>query len=486
MSDIYFMLLRMDLISLIENLPIDLLYIVTNYDPAVICNSGGKYDWFKLIRMNFSLMYDRELCTNEEVRRVYLDYCDKSRKSIFAGVNHAIIRLGDGTLMGCGYNEDGRLGLGGSRNQFLKLDGVPGDIIEVICEGSVIILRLGDGTLMGCGFNEYGQLGLGDCRRVKQFLKIDGIPKNIVEVICSEATIIIRLTDGTLMGCGNNSLGQLGLGDRGSRNEFIKISGIPKNIVRVMCYASCTVIKLTDGTLMGCGYNSHGQLGLGDCQEKRVFREIVGIPKNVAQVILGISHIFIFLTDGTLLSCGDNRFGQLGLGDNSARYSFQEIRGIGKNIAEVICKTLLTIIRLTDGTLMGCGYNYFGELGLGDNMHRNIFTEIRGIPKNVSKVVCSQYWTDIILTDGTLMSCGLNDYGQLGFGDSRSKYSFTEITGVPKNIIDVISGPDYRIVRLKDGTLMSCGGNRNGQLGLGDSVDRILFEEIKGIPKLKS
>ena len=36
--------------------------------------------------------------------------------------------------------------------------------------------------------------------------------------------------------------------------------------------------------------------------------------------------------------------------------------------------------------------------------------------------------TFILEYDGTLWSCGLNNYGQLGLGDTTNRYTFTQIT----------------------------------------------------------
>ncbi|AYV84481.1 MAG: hypothetical protein Hyperionvirus27_1, partial [Hyperionvirus sp.] len=72
----------MDTISLIDALPIDLLYVVSNYDPAVVFLKNyplGKYDWFKLVRLNFGFVFERDLCTNEEMMNVYVENCFRDR-----------------------------------------------------------------------------------------------------------------------------------------------------------------------------------------------------------------------------------------------------------------------------------------------------------------------------------------------------------------------------------------------------------------------
>ncbi|AYV82524.1 MAG: chromosome condensation regulator RCC1 [Hyperionvirus sp.] len=475
-------LTQMDLISLIENLPIDLLYLVTNYDPLVIFHVDKfiKYDWFKLIRMNFSLRYQRDLCTNEEIMRVYLDHCSREKTTVIAGYYYTIIKLEDGTLMCCGRNQYGELGLGdqGDREIFNEIKGIDKNIVEMLDTQYGTIIRLTDGTLMACGYNNNGHLAMGAGIYIRQFSKIPNIPNNVVEIIVNSYYTILKLSDGTLMSCGYNQFGQLGLGDTGNRGWFTKIRGIPKNIVEVISNCHRTIIRLDDGTLMGCGYNEYGQLGMEPCIQRNVFREIGGIPKNITKVICGALHTIIVLTDGTLMTCGSNGYGQLGLGDRVNRYSFEKIKGIDKNIVEVTCGEYHTMIRFGNGTLMVCGSSSWGILGTEDNVLRDTFYEIKGIPKNIAKVISSHYNTVIILTDGTLMGCGRNGSGQLGLGDTVSRNSFVEIKGIPKNIAEVSFGFDHGIIKFKDGTFMGCGSNAHGQLGFGDRRDRWTFEKL--------
>ncbi|AYV82591.1 MAG: chromosome condensation regulator [Hyperionvirus sp.] len=397
---------------LFKNLPIDLQYIVAGYAHEILCclsqSDVEKYDWFKLIKMHFSLIYEKDSSTNEQMMRVYFDNWRFASKNI-ADYPNNIIQLMDGKLMGWGHNDFGLLGFGDNRRRFdfEEIKNIPKNVAAIKYNGNRSFIILEDGTLMGCGHNRYGQLGLGHWRNISLFKEIKEIPKNIAEVICSAFYTTIRLTDGTLMRCGRNDRGQLGLGDNRNRQVFTEIEKIPKNIVEVICQDNYSIIRLTDGTLMSCGRNNHGQLGVGDDIDRNIFSEIKGIPKNIVEVISGPINIFIRLTDGTLMTCGHNWYGQLGLGDHRNRNVLTEIKGIPKNIVDVICGWGgHSIIRLTDGTLMSCGYNYHGQLGLGDKENRKVFTEIKGIPKNIVGIKCSKNGTTITLTDGTLIKYG--------------------------------------------------------------------------------
>ncbi|AYV82696.1 MAG: chromosome condensation regulator [Hyperionvirus sp.] len=322
--------------------------------------------------------------------------------------------------------------------------------------------------------------GVGQMRN--KFEEIKGVPKNIAEVSNGYFHSIIRLTDGTLLGCGNNGSGQLGLGNLGIINEWEEIKGVPKNIKKVMCKGDYSIIMSTDGTLMACG--DTGRFGFGDrMRPKSVFVEIPGVPKNILDVVCGDS-IIILLNDGTLMGCGINQYGQCGFKDSTARNIFEVIPDIPKNVAKVVCGLHHTMILLSDGTLMSCGGNQYGQLGLGDTRHRNSFEVIKNIPKNIAQIITSAHSTFIKLTDGTLMSCGYNESGQLGCGDFSIRNVFKEITGLKKNIAEVVCDFNHTVIRFTDGILMSCGYNNYGALGLEEKHSRNIFEEIKGIPKI--
>ena len=180
------------------------------------------------------------------------------------------------------------------------------------------------------------------------------------------------------------------------------------------------------------------------------------------------------------MSCGYNGFGQLGHGDTTSRTRFEQINGITGSISENICGIHHTIILLTDGRILSCGFNRYGQLGHGDTVDRTRFEEVKGIPVAVYEVVCGGHCTIIRLINGNIMSCGWNNYGQLGHGDTKDKTMFEEIKYIPKNIAEISCDEGHSMIRLTDGRLMSCGNNCYGQLGHGDTVGRTTFEEIKG------
>ena len=187
---------------------------------------------------------------------------------------------------------------------------------------------------------------------------------------------LILKNDGTLWSTGYNEFGQLGLGDGNLRTTFTEITTDTDDIKSVYCGGYYTLILKNDGTLWSCGLNTNGQLGLGDTNGRAIFTQVTDNADDIKQVYCGYYHTFILKNDGTLWGCGNNEYGQLGLGDNTNRNTFTQITTNTNDIKEIYCGDYHTIMLKNDSTLWGTGYNLDGRLGLGDTTSRTIFTQV--------------------------------------------------------------------------------------------------------------
>ena len=81
--------------------------------------------------------------------------------------------------------------------------------------------------------------------------------------------------------------------------------------------------------------------------------------------------------------------------------------------------------------------------------------------------------TYIVFTDGSVVACGLNDFGQLGDGTFDNSFGVLSFMS-GSNIIDIGTGPSAKTVFYikSDGTVSGNGLNKFGQLGVGDQIDR--------------
>ena len=350
--------------------------------------------------------------------------------------NHSLVLKNDGTLWGCGYNGYGQLGLGDTNNKttFTEITTNTDDIKSVYCGENHNFILKNDDTLWSCGYNYCGQLGLGDTVNRYTFTKINTNVGNIKSVYCGKDHTFILKNDGTLWGCGDNSYGRLGLGDTTNRNTFIQVTANADDIKEVYCGAFYTLILKNDGTLWGTGYNDHGEIGLGDTNNRTTFTQITTNTDDIKQVYCGASHNFILKNDGTLWSCGYNNFGGLGLGNNTTRTTFTQVTANADDVKSVYCGCHYTFMLKNDGTLWSCGNNSNGKLGLGDTSYRTTFTQVTTNADDIKSVYCGWNHTIILKNDGTLWSCGLNSNSQLGLGDATSRTTFTEVTTGTDNI----------------------------------------------------
>jgi len=268
-----------------------------------------------------------------------------------------------------------------------------------------------------------------------------------------------------LFAWGQNSYGQLGLGNTASKNSPNQVGSLSTWLVLSTSNNSSASVK-TDGTLWNWGGNGYGQLGTNNTTYYSSPIQ-VGSLSNWSTVSINGSASIAIKTNGTLWSWGYNNYGGLGLGNITA-YSSPVQVGSLTNWSKVSCGGNYSIAVKTDGTLWSWGRNTDGQLGLGNTTNYSSPKQI-GSLTTWSKVSASPYRTvAAIKTDGTLWTWGNNGNGQLGIGNITS-YSSPKQVGALTNWLNVASG-SYACIALKtDGTIWSWGTGGNGQLGLGNT-----------------
>lgn len=113
---------------------------------------------------------------------------------------------------------------------------------------------------------------------------------NLPKVIAGKDVFFITYPDGSLYAWGNNSFGQLGVGDTESRREpVLMANGLVPVIVGETVFALSS-----DNILWGWGRNDQGQLGTGDREDRSRPVELMHFVKAVTEVGNG----FYALTEG--------------------------------------------------------------------------------------------------------------------------------------------------------------------------------------------
>jgi hypothetical protein len=181
-----------------------------------------------------------------------------------------------------------------------------------------------------------------------------GTDTNWLQVISVNNHCLALKTNGTLWAWGNNSNGQLGLNDTTNRPNPTQVNSDTNWRQITLGRGGSSFAVKTNGTLWAWGNNSVGQLGLGDTTNRLVPTQ-VGTDTNWRSVF-GLWNNFAVKTNGTLWAWGNNSNGQLGLGDTVDRSVPTQV-GTDTDWRSISCGRDHTNAIKTDGTLWGCGFN---------------------------------------------------------------------------------------------------------------------------------
>ena len=341
--------------------------------------------------------------------------------------------------------------------------------------------------------------------RIKLITRSDtqAISNNFIVVVTKDEEIRAR---------GQNSYFLTGAS--ASNNEFITINNPHKiSKIKEIVVANCSVyILYEDGELYVIGANPYGQLGIGNTADQY---ELVYSASNVKKISTSsaghhadYNHTFILKTNNTLWATGNNGTGQLGLGDAIQRNAWARVPlldEIGEIKDVFCCDTHIgsSYILTTDGKLLSCGYNGYGNLGFNDTIDRNTFQRIPALLNTkITKFACgagyySEVYTETCLTktclalseNGQLFSWGYNSNGELGTGDVVQK-NVPVLVHVSLDVDEFIeelyaaSGVHNSFVKTNKNRLFGTGYNGFGQLNQGNTVDSNIF--IKVFDNVKS
>ena len=493
---------------------------------------------------------------------------NRSARSLTSGRHYANCAILDNGSVKCwGYNLNGRLGLGDTANRG-DAGSEMGDSLQVVGLGvglgksknkistetlkplgdnspelfhetgqrhsSTFSMNIGhscaildNGGLKCWGANTYGQLGLGNttARGDETGEMGDSLPlvslgtnrtaKSIG--VGSEHTCAL-LDNGSVKCWGRNNRGQLGLGDIANRGDAGGEMGDSLPVVNLGTNRSArsifvgvehTCAILDDGSVKCWGANGVGQLGLGDAAHRgdaggemgdSLPAVNLGTNRSARTLTSGANHICAILDNGTVKCWGYNFSGQLGLGDTAYRGDAGGEMGdslpavnLGTNRSARSLTTGLshTCALLDNGTVKCWGGNMNGQLGLGDMASRgdaggemgdSLPATNLGTNRSARSLVCGGgYHNCAVLDDGSVKCWGQGGYGQLGLGDALDRGSSAGEMGdslpavnlgTNRSATSLVLGFGHTCAILDNGSVKCWGYNFDGELGLGDGIDR--------------
>ena len=285
-------------------------------------------------------------------------------------------------------------------------------------------------------------------------------------------------SDGSVATWGLNANGQIG--DSSTTNRASPLNVLSPGCVwsaprahrgetdRVACEYLHSLVVRAEGSLYSWGDATEGQVGDGTFTD-RPSPVPVG-PSFVWRSAAAGGFFSVALRhDGSLYTWGANNYGQLGLGgfDYAHKASPQRVGSANDWVAAAAGMYHVLALK-ANGTLWSWGYNFDGQLGIGNRTSTNVPTQV-GSATDWIAISAGGYASHGIRADGSLYSWGNNGFGQLGLGDQTLRTTPTRV-GSANTWVAVNGGGNHTLGLTVAGGAFAWGSNLEGQLGTGEGT----------------
>ncbi|XP_057777095.1 ultraviolet-B receptor UVR8 [Salvia miltiorrhiza] len=306
----------------------------------------------------------------------------------------------------------------------------------------------------------------------------------IVYLSCGGAHVIALTSGGRVLTWGRGTSGQLGHGESVSNLQANIVKALEGFVItHVSAGWSHSGFVSETGAIFTCGDGSFGQLGHGDYDSQCYPREVSYFAsKPVEQVACGMRHTLVLLRGNVEISIygfGSGKRGQLGISmDKVKSTSLPQItRGLENlKIVSIDANGDHSSALSADGSL----YTWGRGFGCASDTYIPCFSDV-AFP--ISKVALG--WNHALLStrEGDVFMLGGDRHGVLS--DLQNSPSTTDVRGKSKeNIRQIVPGPpnvkavqiaagaEHSALITANGSIMTWGWGEHGQLGLGDTNDQ--------------
>ena len=330
-----------------------------------------------------------------------------------------------GNVSELGLLQPGAATNGPKANPVPTANGITGAISMATGAVSAYVL-LNDGTVLAWGNNGWGELGAGSQTEfISGPTAVSGLPQ--AKAIAAGSLHALALTkQGDVLAWGDNTSGQLGVGDYNSRNAPVAVTGVG-SVTVLAAAANISAILKADGTVWAWGNSACNLFGTGN-PNSNVPVQVPGLA-GVQKIFVGDSFIFAI---GAVWAAGCIQFvsklGGVAAGGTPATYRIASLDGFVQ-----FAGGWQSVLALkSDGTIWTWGSRNSYSLavpGSGDvQTPQQIprFTDVIGISSYSSRVYA------IWRRDGTAATWGIYN-GMGGLGDGTFAARFAPVLMVNEN-----------------------------------------------------
>ena len=305
------------------------------------------------------------------------------------------------------------------------------------------------------------------------------LPGRIAEIATSNSSQYALLTNGSVYAWGLGTNGQLG--DGSTENSFtrpvrvrfpagVKIASIP---IDVMPFDTALAVDTT-GHVWGWGYNTFGQLCLGNRTE---YNTPVRLPLRHVTLLSGAGGHSLFYSRGKVYACGNNTYGELGNGSRRSSKVPVQVTGLGPGqVTSLVSAFADSGAVMANGKYYDWGYNGQGQVGNGVLGRPSVVPYRVPLPAAVRQLaqggsLQGNGQTITLLASGSLYVWGAGSDYQLGTGATANQPSPVRIfapRGVRYRLLATGGSTSYAVSAV--GNVYAWGGNTVGEVGNGGSA----------------
>ena len=293
--------------------------------------------------------------------------------------------------------------------------------------------------------------------------------------------------DGSVLSWGTNASGELG--DGGAEDEQatpVLVTGLGpgSGIVAVSAGSYHNLALRADGSVLSWGGNRAGELGRGDTgthQPTPVAVTGLGPGSGVVAVSAGGNHSLALRSDGSVLSWGNDHFGELGnglvalaAGENQPTPAPVVGLGAGSGVVAIDAGGNHSLALRADGSVVAWGADHFGQLGVGGSRTggRAVPVPVSGLGAGGGVVAVSAGISHSLAlrSDGSVLAWGADISGELGtVADNKTEPRPVAVDelGPGSGVVAVAAGGPHSLALRSDGSVLSWGNDEKGQLGDG-------------------
>ena len=336
-------------------------------------------------------------------------------RAAICGSAHNIVADSSGQVYTWGKCHYGQLGHGEmDQNELVPrpVEALRGVVVQSIGAGDSHVLAVtSEGACYSWGVGFYGCLGHGDEQSLAVPRLVEKLRGERLASTSGGAFHSIALTeDGKVFVWGRDHYGQLGMkalempnyAAGGKATKLVRLNKKEPTELQLPCtskmVAACndhTLVLLTDGRIVSFGDNKHGQLG----REKSSLQDTPAViepshfnSEPVTFISAGWSHCAAITQSGALFTWGEGRYGQLGLGHTRGAKTPQLVTDFPTEsppvIAQVSCGDCFTVCTTAEGSVMAFGSPDYGKLGCGSGGCVLSPLAIPAAPAQLSGICC--------------------------------------------------------------------------------------------------